>query len=137
MWTAIIGKLLGTFSEKAADIYIEKKRLKNAVELERLRGKIAWQEALTRRASESEGRDHEWELESIRNSGWKDEWVLILLSVPLVLVFIPPMQPYVLAGFEVLAQTPEWYRWLVMLIFTAIYGIRIWRREVKPPVNLG
>ena len=136
MWTTIISSLLGKFSETAANVYIEKKRLKHEAEMEMLRGKIAWQEALTRRASESEGRDHEWELESIRNSGWKDEWVLILLSVPLILVFIPPMQPYVLAGFEVLAETPEWYRWLVMMIFTAIYGIRIWRREVKPPVNL-
>lgn len=73
--------------------------------------------------------DMQWELEQIRNSGLKDEWVLGLLSIPLVLVFIPKTAPYVLQGFQILEQTPEWYRWLVMLIFTAVYGIRLWRRQ--------
>lgn len=73
--------------------------------------------------------DAAWEIEQIRNSGWKDEWVLILLSLPLIGVFIPKMQPYVLRGFEILNQTPSWYRWLVLIIFGAIYGVRIWRRQ--------
>ena len=73
--------------------------------------------------------DASWELEQIKNSGFKDEWVLFLLSIPLILVFIPKTAPWVLEGFRVLQQTPDWYRWLVMLVFTAIYGIRIWRRQ--------
>jgi hypothetical protein len=73
--------------------------------------------------------DASWELEQIKNSGYKDEWVLFLLSIPLILVFIPKTAPYVMEGFKILEQTPDWYRWLVMLIFTAIYGIRIWRRQ--------
>lgn len=75
--------------------------------------------------------DASWELESLRAhaSGWKDEFVLIILSIPLILVFIPKTAPYVLHGFEILETTPQWYRWLILLIFTAIYGIRIWRRQ--------
>jgi hypothetical protein len=73
--------------------------------------------------------DAAWELEQIRNSGWKDEWVLFLLSIPLVGVFIPKFQGPVLRGFEILALTPSWYRWLVVTIFAAVYGIRIWRRQ--------
>ncbi len=129
MWATIVAKLLGNAAPKVADYYIAKQNLKHERELAKIRGKIAYEEAKTKRAEASEGRDHEWELESIRNSGWKDEWVLVLLSIPLVLVFIPPAQPYVMEGFATLAETPEWYRWLVMLIFTAIYGIRIWRRQ--------
>ena len=129
MWTSIVGTLLGKVAPKVADYYMKKQELKQEVELELLRGKAEYERMKTKRASESEGRDHEWELESIRNSGWKDEWVLILLSIPLVLVFIPYTQGAVMEGFATLAQTPDWYRWLVMLIFTAIYGIRLWRRK--------
>jgi hypothetical protein len=80
-----------------------------------------------------EGRaaDATWELESLKAhaSGWKDEFILILLSIPLILVFFPPTAPYVLTGFKILESTPSWYRWLILLIFTAVYGIRIWRRQ--------
>jgi len=130
MWTTIVSKLLGTFSEKVADVYIEKKRLQNELKMETLRGKIAYEEAKTRRASESEGRDHAWELESIRNSGWKDEMVIIVLSIPMVLVFIPGLEQYITAGFASLQTTPDWYRWLVVMIYAATFGIRIWRRKL-------
>lgn len=125
----ILTKIVGTLPEKVVEHYTKKQELKHNIELEKLRGKQKYEEMKTRRAAESEGRDHEWELESIRNSGWKDEWVLILLSIPLVLVFIPYTQETVLEGFNTLAKTPEWYRWLILLIFTAIFGIRIWRRK--------
>ena len=130
MWTTIVSKLLGTFSEKVADVYIEKKRLQNELKMETLRGKIAYEEAKTRRASESEGRDHAWELESIRNSGWKDEMVIIVLSIPMVLVLIPGLEQYITAGFASLQTTPDWYRWLVVMIYAATFGIRIWRRKL-------
>ena len=132
MWQTIMTKLLGSFSETAAQVYIEKKKLEHERDMEKLRGKIAYEAAKTERAIRSEGLDHEWELESIRNSGWKDEWVLVLLSIPLVLVFIPWTQDTVLTGFQTLEQTPEWYRWIVMVIFLAIYGVRLWRRDVTP-----
>lgn len=129
MFGTIMSALLGKFVPAAADFFMKKEELKQQVELEKLRGKIAWEQALTKRASESEGRDHEWELERIRQAGWKDEWVLLLLSIPLIGVFIPQLAPYMLTGFETLETTPDWYRWLVVLIFTAVYGIRIWRRK--------
>lgn len=129
MWEALVGKLLGSFGSEVAGYYRDRQKLKHDMELEKLRGKIEWEKAKTQRASESEGRDHEWEKLSIQNSGWKDEWVLILLSIPLVLVFIPWTQEYILIGFNNLSKTPDWYQWLVMLIFTAIYGIRLWRRK--------
>ena len=67
--------------------------------------------------------------EQIKNSGFKDEFVVFLRSIPLVMSFIPEMQPYVVDGFAALSQTPEWYQWLILAVFTAIYGIRIWRRK--------
>ena len=73
--------------------------------------------------------DNAWELQQIKNSGWKDEFVLLLLSIPLIMSFIPNMQSYVVDGFEALAKTPDWYQWLTLAVFTAVYGIRIWRRK--------
>jgi hypothetical protein len=69
--------------------------------------------------------DATWEIEQIRNSGGKDEWVLGVISIPLVGCFIPGLDTYMLRGFNVLGQTPDWYQWLILLIFTAIYGIRV------------
>lgn len=131
LWESVVGALLGKVAPEVAGYYRDKLKLEAERELEQLRGKIEWEKAKTQRASESEGRDHEWELESIRNSGWKDEWVLVLLSIPLVLVFVPWTQDAVLDGFAVLDQTPSWYRWLTVTIFSAIYGLRVWRRKTE------
>lgn len=73
--------------------------------------------------------DNAWELQQIKNSGWKDEFVLLLLSIPLIMSFIPNMQSYVVDGFGALSKTPDWYQWLILAVFTAVYGIRIWRRK--------
>jgi len=132
LWESIVGSLIGKVAPKVADYYTKKIELKAQIEVETLKGKIAWEQALTKRASESEGRDADWEMESIKNSGFKDEFVLIVLSIPMILVFFPWTQPYILQGFENLQQTPDWYRWLTTMIYAATFGIRIWRRDVMP-----
>ncbi len=55
---------------------------------------------------------------------WKDEWFVMLFSIPLILSFVPPTSGYILDGFNILAQTPEWYMWLVSGIVSATFGIR-------------
>lgn len=129
MWTSIISTLLGSFSETAAEVYLEKKRLKHAREMEKLKGKVAYEIAKTERAARSEGYDADWETLSIQNSGWKDEATWIVLSIPIVLVFVPGLQPYIAQGFDHLDNLPDWYRWLVVMIYGATFGIRIWRRK--------
>lgn len=130
MWSSIVSALLGKVAPKVADYYMQKQALKHDIEMEILKGKAAWEAAKTRRSEQSEGRDHEWELESLRNSGWKDELVLIILSLGMVGAFVPGLAPYVLQGFAILAQTPDWYRWLVVMIYAATFGIRVWRRKL-------
>lgn len=129
LWDSIVGALLGKVAPKVADYYQKKLELKHKLRLTKIEGKIRVEEAKIQRAERSEERDHEWELAQITNSGWKDEWVLILLSIPLILVFIPPTQEYVLNGFAVLDTTPQWYRWLLVMVMAAVYGIRVWRRK--------
>lgn len=131
IWDTIVGGLLKTVAPKVADYYTARLQLKHELKNKKLEGKIRITEAKIQRAENAERRDHEWEQMQISNSGWKDEWVLVLLSIPLVMSFIPFAAPYVSEGFGVLGETPEWYRWLIMLIFTAIYGIRVWRRDAQ------
>ena len=137
MWSKLFSFFGGKIIPSAAEYFTKREErkaklqeLEHLRELAKLEGKIAWEQALTKRAYESEGRDHEWELESIRNSGWKDELVLIILSLGMVGSFVPGLQPYVIAGFDALAQTPDWYRWLIVMIYAATFGIRVWRRKL-------
>lgn len=77
--------------------------------------------------------DMSWEAEFAKQaaSSWKDEYTLLVVSVPLVLAFIPGMAQYVTAGFASFSQTPLWYQVMVQAIFYATYGIRFWRRTVS------
>lgn len=57
-------------------------------------------------------------------SSWKDEWLTILISIPMVLAFIPGMDDNVRAGFANLAECPEWYQYLIGVVFAASFGIK-------------
>lgn len=65
-----------------------------------------------------------WESASINAAGWKDEYWTLVLSLPLVLCFLPWTAPAVLAGFAVLELTPEWYRYSVGVAIGAAFGVR-------------
>lgn len=131
LWESIVGGLLGKVAPKVADYYLQKADQKHKIEMKKLEGKIAWEEAKTKRAADSEGFDHDWEIQSLNlhTKGWKDEFVLIVVSIPAIGVFIPMYEPYVKKGFESLGSTPLWYQILLSGVFFAIYGIRVYRRQ--------
>lgn len=124
-------EILGLITKPIADAYSrrqERKQIEHTNDIELLK---AQGERVAKQVSEGLAADATWELEQVKqmDHSWKDELIIILLSIPLVCVFMPPLQQAVLKGFQILELTPSWYRWLVMLIFTAVYGIRIWRRN--------
>ena len=57
-------------------------------------------------------------------TSWKDEYLTILFSMPLIGAFIPSTQEAVLKGFETLQKTPDWYMLLVTGIVAAVFGLR-------------
>ena len=57
-------------------------------------------------------------------SSWKDEWLVILFSIPLILAFIPVMEDIVSRGFQQLEQMPEWYQYSLGVIVAASFGVR-------------
>jgi len=68
----------------------------------------------------------DWDLEMARGSqsSWKDEWLVILFSVPLILSFIPGMEGVVANGFEQLGKMPDWYQYSLGVIVAASFGVR-------------
>ncbi len=64
----------------------------------------------------------DWNIKSIENSGWKDEYLTIILSLPLILVFIPHITPYIMDGFAALETTPVWYRSGISLMIASAFG---------------
>ena len=136
MWAKIIATLTGQTVGAVLEYKANKMKLRAEIEMEKLRGKAAYEKAKTDRAGASEGRDAEWESQSIANSGWKDEWVIIIMSIPMVLSFIPYTQPFVVAGFSALEDTPVWYRITLMSIYLATFGIRLWRRDMNKGTNV-
>ena len=68
----------------------------------------------------------DWErimAEASKNS-WKDEWLTIVFSIPLILVFIPSMVGHIQQGFDALATLPIWYHEILMVIVLASFGVK-------------
>lgn len=75
--------------------------------------------------------DMNWEMEFARQAetSWKDEYTLIVVSIPAVMAFVPGLDKYVGNGFKALMQTPTWYQLMLVTLFFATVGIRYWRRS--------
>lgn len=84
-----------------------------------LQGRIAKSEAKAKAAQD-------WETVAQQNAGnsWKDEWLTVLFSLPLVMCFIPSAVPYVKEGFAVLEEMPQWYQYMLSVIVAASFGVR-------------
>jgi hypothetical protein len=57
-------------------------------------------------------------------SSWKDEWFVIVLSIPLILAFIPGAEGWVDRGFEQLSKAPDWYFYSLGIAISASFGVR-------------
>lgn len=58
-------------------------------------------------------------------NSWKDEWLTILFSLPLVLVFLGDTGRQVVAdGFAALETMPDWYQYTLGVIVAASFGVR-------------
>lgn len=57
-------------------------------------------------------------------SSWKDEWFTILLSIPVILIFFPVLQPFVVQGFQSLELVPDWYKGALGIAIAAAFGYR-------------
>ena len=107
MWTALIAPIGGIISTW-------------------MKGKQVIAEAKIEREVKALSNEANWDMVQAEASkeSWKDEWLTVLISIPLVMAFIPGMDEYLRAGFNVLEDCPEWYQYLVGVVFAASFGIK-------------
>ena len=69
----------------------------------------------------------DWDIEAIKatQNSWKDEWITLLFSIPLILAFCGDWgNAIVQAGFASLDGMPKWYQYSLGGIVSASIGIR-------------
>ena len=103
-WTAI---LIANQARLEADLEVHKALTQAKIE------KIAAEQAA----------DIVWENTSITQAGWKDEYRTLILSIPLILCFVPGMDGYVASGFAALnGNTPEWHQYALGAAIGSSFG---------------
>ncbi|MCH2165545.1 MAG: hypothetical protein MK098_12955 [Marinovum sp.] len=77
--------------------------------------KIAEIDAKAKRFADGQIAEKEWEAMAAQNAAtsWLDEYWTLILSIPLILCFIPGMESVVREGFSRLAEIPDWYIWSI------------------------
>ena len=89
--------------------------------------KVAQAKAAATIAQKQATGEIDWDLKmaDASASSWKDEWLTIIFSVPLVLSFCGDWGRKIVAdGFEALATMPEWYQYTLGVIVAASFGVR-------------
>lgn len=131
----MIGGLLKIGSiifEGVSDHYKDKREIKK-IEVETTKKVIvAEAEAKIEMAKNGQLQDFDLDMEAVKNmkDSWKDEVILLIFLIPLVLCFIPGMDVYVATGFQILGTTPEWYRYTLIGMIVVIYGMRGMLKQV-------
>ena len=119
----LIGKVLGLGSG-----ILEKSQHLKEVRLEgEIRIAVAQAEAEIARQSKLIDAEVSWDQEAAKQmqSSWKDEYLTILLSMPMILAFVGPWgRDAVANGFGAVSTAPEWYRVSFLTVIAASFGVR-------------
>ena len=68
---------------------------------------------------------------------WRDEWFTVLLSIPLIIVFIsifadkPEWIAKLKEGFMTLDELPDWYIWALMAAIASSFGLKVTDLAIK------
>ena len=111
---------------------VESNKAKNEANLEITKAKTEIAKAKTEIAKKIAAGELEWNqvmAEASVNS-WKDEWLTILVSIPLILAFTGN-EDVVMKGFAALEQMPDFYKTAVGVVFAASFGIQSIKNIMK------
>ena len=118
MWGLLLKPLLGVASS-AVSGFVETKKAKahakiteikavSALKEQQIAGKVSWEASA---------------MDQMKGS-WKDEFVLLALMIPAILVFVPGTTEHVERGFVALQQLPDYYKHLLYIACSASFGIK-------------
>jgi len=68
----------------------------------------------------------DYDIQALKQSerSWKDEYLTILLSLPVIGSFIPGVQDSVVLGWDYLAKAPAWFQVAFIGVIAATFGLR-------------
>jgi hypothetical protein len=123
MWNLLLGPVVELVKTVTGG-FLDSAKAKRELKAARLETELAIERA---RATA----DIDWDKQAMINAkdSWKDEYLLLLFSPPLIMAFIPGLVPYVVAGFEALNETPDWYKGAIALMVAASFGMRAYARK--------
>jgi hypothetical protein len=119
----MLGSLLGPITSIVGGI-VQGKMEQKAAET---KAKVAQAEAQAQIMLSQATSEADWEKVMAEGSqdSWKDEWLTILFSVPLILAFCGEWGRDIVAdGFVALNAMPDYYRYTLGAIVSASFGIR-------------
>lgn len=133
IWTDVVKGITGPVAEffiRRQEIKVQKMQMESQERIKMHELKMAQLDRQLQLYREGLAADANWEMEFARRaaSSWKDEYTLLVVSIPAVLSFIPGGDVYVSKGFDALSKTPVWYQLMLITLFFATVGIRYWRR---------
>lgn len=114
MWQALIGPVAGI-----ANSWLEGKQKKAEAKAKLEVAKI---EATAKKVEQ----DGQWDEQAMSASAdsWKDEAWTICFILLILASFVPPLQPYMQAGFDFLRTAPDWLQWGILASIAASFGIK-------------
>ncbi len=126
---SIFSAALGPIAELAGS-WLKGKADKNAAEA---RLKLTEAEAKAKILLSKETSVADWERIMAENSGssWKDEFFVIVLSIPLILAFVPGAEGIVDRGFEQLHKAPDWYFYSLGIAISASFGVKGYKQFTR------
>ena len=92
-----------------------------------LDGKVAVQKANAEIKVKQATGEIDWDIEAMKatENSWKDEWITLLFSIPLILAFCGDWGNDIVArGFAALEVMPQWYQIALGGIVSASIGMR-------------
>lgn len=105
-----------------------------AIELAKdfVKGKAEEKKAIQQRKIQAIQNDSDWEskMADASANSWKDEYLTIILTLPLIAVGYAvatgdtSVIDRVHEGFAALSELPEWYQYLLFLACSAAFGIK-------------
>ena len=72
--------------------------------------------------SKSDDYAQAFRLAQVENAGWRPGYWTVVLSVPVIMCFVPGLDRYVFAGFAALDKTPEWFQYFLGVSVTSSFG---------------
>jgi hypothetical protein len=135
---SVLSTILGGIAKPVTEYFSRRQEIKAEDRQQERAIKKAMTERQVELIKEGLTADMNWEMEFARQAqtSWKDEYILLILSLPFVLCFIPKDFSewqggayYVMEGLKAIDQLPAWYQLLVGIHFCATIGVRFWRKS--------